>query len=195
MSSPPEDDAPRHIHKADSETRMPVEIERKFLVANDGWRSAVIDSEKLRDGLVGEFDGCKVRVRLSENRASITVKGPRSGPRRTEFEYEIPKTDAEAMLHTVCGERRVEKTRHRVPYAGFTWAVDVYEGNLAGIVVAEIELADEEQAFEKPDWVGTEITNDPRFSKRELFRLCTDAGRPLTVAELLGGAQQKFRMP
>ena len=64
MPSPPEDDAPRHIHKADSGTRMPVEIERKFLVANDGWRSAVIDSEKLRDGLVGEFDGCKVRVRL-----------------------------------------------------------------------------------------------------------------------------------
>ena len=174
---------------------MPVEIERKFLVVNDEWRSAVIDSEKLRDGLVGEFDGCKVRVRLSENRASITVKGPRSGPRRTEFEYEIPKTDAEAMLHTVCGERRVEKTRHRVPYAGFTWAVDVYEGNLAGIVVAEIELADEEQAFEKPDWVGTEITNDPRFSKRELFRRCTDAGRPLTVAELLAATHEKFRMP
>jgi CYTH domain-containing protein len=174
---------------------MPVEIERKALVADEGWRSAVIDSEKLRDGLVGEFDGCKVRVRLSENRASITVKGPRSGPRRTEFEYEIPKTDAEAMLDTVCGERRVEKTRHWVPYAGFTWAVDVYEGNLAGIVVAEIELAGEEQAFEKPDWVGTEITNNPRFSKRELFRLCTDAGRPLTVAELLAGAQEKFRMP
>jgi len=195
MTSAQEDDAPRHIHKAHSGTSMPVEIERKFLVADDGWRSAVIDSEKLRDGLVGEFGGCKVRVRLSENRASITVKGPRSGPRRTEFEYEIPKTDAEAMLDTVCGERRVEKTRHRVLYAGFTWAVDVYEGNLAGIVVAEIELAEEEQAFEKPDWVGTEITDDPRFSKRELFRLCNDAGRPLTIAELLAVTHEKFRMP
>ena len=71
--------------------RMPVEIERKFLVANDGWRSAICDSEKLRDGLIGEFDGYKVRVRLGENRASIAVKGPRFGSRRTEFEYEIPK--------------------------------------------------------------------------------------------------------
>ena len=167
---------------------MPVEIERKFLVANDGWRSAICDSEKLRDGLIGEFDGCKVRVRLGENRASIAVKGPRFGSRRTEFEYEIPKADAEAMLNTLCGERCVEKTRHSVHHAGFIWAVDVYEGQLAGIVLAEIELADEKQAFEKPDWVGTEITNDPRFHKRALFRLCTDAGRPLTVAELLSAA-------
>jgi len=167
---------------------MPVEIERKFLVANDGWRSAISDSEKLRDGLVGEFEGYKVRVRLGENRASIAVKGPRFGSRRTEFEYEIPKADAVAMLNTVCGERCVEKTRHSVPHAGFIWAVDVYEGQLAGIVLAEIELSDEKQAFEKPDWLGTEITNDPRFHKRALFRLCTDAGRPLTVAELLTAA-------
>ena len=90
---------------------MPVEIERKFLVANDGWRSAICDSEKLRDGLIGEFEGCKVRVRLGGNRASIAVKGPRFGSRRTEFEYEIPKADAEAMLNTVCGEPCVEKTR------------------------------------------------------------------------------------
>jgi CYTH domain-containing protein len=164
---------------------MRVEIERKFLVANDAWRSAICDSEKLRDGLIGEFEGCKVRVRLSENGASIAVKGPRFGSRRTEFEYEIPEADAEEMLNTVCGGRHVEKTRHSFPHAGFIWTVDVYEGLLAGIVLAEIELADEEQAFEKPDWVEQEITNDPRFHKRTLFRLCADAGRPLTVTELL----------
>jgi len=67
------------------------------------------------------------------------------------------------MLNTVCGERCVEKTRHSVPHAGFIWAVDVYEGQLATIVLAEIELSDEKQAFEKPDWAGTEITNDPDF--------------------------------
>ena len=167
---------------------MPFEIERKFLVANDEWRSAVVYSEKLRDGLIGEFDGCKVRVRLGENGASIAVKGPRFGPRRTEFGYAIPKTDAEVMLLTVCGERCVEKTRHSISYAGFKWAIDVYEGKLAGIVLAEIELEDEEQAFEKPDWVGPEITDDPRFRKRELFRRCTDAGRPLTLVELLAVA-------
>lgn len=167
---------------------MPVEIERKFLVVNDGWRSAIRESEKLRDGLIGEFDGCKIRVRLGHNRASIAVKGPRIGPRRVEFEYEIPATDALAMLDIACGDRQVEKTRHAIPHAGFTWSVDVYEGQLAGIVVAEIEIADEEQAFEKPDWVGQEITDDPRFHKRTLFRLCKDAGRPLTIAELLAAA-------
>jgi CYTH domain-containing protein len=89
---------------------MPVEIERKSLVANDGWRSAICDSEKLRDGLIGEFDGCKVRVRLGGNRASIAVKGPRFGSHRTEFEYEIPKpgavqSDAQYCLWgTVCRE-------------------------------------------------------------------------------------------
>jgi adenylate cyclase len=126
---------------------MPVEIERKFVVANDGWRSAICDSEKLRDGLIEEFDGCKVRGRLGENRASIAVKGPRFELRRTEFEYEIPEADSEVMLNTVCGELRVEKTRHAIPHAGFIWAVDVYESQLVGIVLCEIELADEKQAF------------------------------------------------
>jgi CYTH domain-containing protein len=164
---------------------MPVEIERKFLVANEGWRTLVIERETLRDGLIGDFDGCKVRVRVGEQKASIAVKGPRNGSRRTEFEYEIPKTDAETMLVLVCGERHVEKIRHKLSHAGNTWIVDVYEGRLAGITVAEIELADEGQVFEKPDWIGTEITDDPRFRKRVLFRLCADAGHPLTVAELL----------
>jgi CYTH domain-containing protein len=169
---------------------MSVEIERKFLVTSDAWRSTVLGSEKLLDGLIGEFDGCKVRVRLGENRASIAIKGPRAGSRRTEFEYDIPPADAEAMLRDLCGERRVEKTRHKMFHAGFEWAVDVYEGKLAGVVVAEIELAKEEQAFEPPAWVGREITEDSRFHKRALFRLCTDNSRPFAVTELLAAAPQ-----
>ncbi len=164
---------------------MTVEIERKFLVANDGWRACVVGSQRLRDGLIGQFDGCKVRVRLGEKMASIAVKSPRSGPRRREFEYDIPPADAEAMLASVCGGRIVEKTRHSIFHAGIAWVVDVYDGNLAGIVLAEAELTDEAQIFAKPDWVGKEITGDPRFHKTTLFRLCSDAGRPLSMAELL----------
>jgi adenylate cyclase len=89
------------------------------------------------------------------------------------------------MLVSLCGRRRVEKIRHKVSYGETAWIVDVYEGKLTGITLAEIELPNEAQDFEKPDWVGREVTDDPRFGKRALFRLCADAGRPLTIDELL----------
>jgi len=150
---------------------MPFEIERKFLVANENWRSAIIGSDKLIDGLISEFNGSKVRVRLGQNKASLTVKGPRSGATRTEFEYDIPKADAVAMLMTVCDQKLFEKTRYAVEHAGFTWSIDVYEGRLAGIIIAEIELEYENQYFEKPDWVGLDVTDDPRFHKRTMGRM------------------------
>src|SRR5271157_357551 len=98
---------------------MPLEIERKFLVANENWRSAVIGSDKLVDGLIGEFNGSKVRVRMGQHKASLAVKSPRSGATRTEFEYEIPMADAMAILKTVSDQQLFEKTRHAVEYAGF----------------------------------------------------------------------------
>lgn len=164
---------------------MHIEIERKFLVINDGWRSAAVAAERLYDGLVAEFDGAKVRVRLGEAKASIAVKTARYGPTRTEFEYEIPTADAKAMLMTVCGDRVIEKTRHTVEHGGFLWVVDVYAGRLAGIVLAEIELEDEDQRFSVPPWVGKEVTGDPRFRKRMIDRMCREAGRPVTISELL----------
>ena len=157
---------------------MPFEIERKFLVANQNWRSAVIGSDKLIDGLISEFSGSKVRVRVGQHKASLTVKGPRSGATRTEFEYDIPKADAMAILMTVCDQKLFEKTRYSVEHAGFIWSIDVYEGRLAGIIIAEIELEYENQYFEKPDWVSLDVTNDPRFHKRTMGRVVRDAGRP-----------------
>jgi adenylate cyclase len=165
---------------------MRIEIERKFLVANDGWRSAVTNVERLRDGLVGESNGAKVRVRLGEKSASLTVKSHRIGMSRSEFEYDIPKADAEAMLTCVCGGRFFEKTRHTVENAGSLWVVDIYEGRLAGIILAEIELDSEHQPIEIPAWAGPEVTNNPRFHKRTIERLCHEEGRPLTISELLG---------
>jgi len=157
---------------------MGFEIERKFLVANDGWRASVTDVEKLRDGLLGELNGAKVRVRVGQNSATLTVKSRRIGMSRSEFEYNIPKADGEAMLMTVCGGRFVEKIRHTVKDAGSLW-VD-------GIVLAEIELGSEHQLFEIPAWAGREVTHDPRFHKRTIERLCHEEGRPLTISELLG---------
>src|SRR6516225_10688065 len=119
---------------------MPTEIERKFLLANDSWRSRVVRRIHIRDGLIASNDGNKARVRIADTDATITVKSRRRGPMRTEFEYAIPYSDALEILQTMCDGRVLEKVRHVVPYAGSMWHVDVYEGILTGVVLAEVEL-------------------------------------------------------
>jgi adenylate cyclase len=148
-----------------TELRMPVEIERKFLLTNDGWRSSVVRSERLRDGLVAATDGRKVRVRLYENRATLTVKSKQEHGRRAEFEYEVPRADAEEMLALYCGTNILEKIRHYVIFAGNTWEIDVYEGLLDGIILAEVELDRIDQELSLPEWVGEEVTGRPEFKK------------------------------
>jgi adenylate cyclase len=164
---------------------MSFEIERKFLVVNDGWRASVIDSDVIRDGVVSEHNGAKVRVRLGRAGAWLTVKSDRSGPIRLEYEYEIPRSDAEEMLDRICDQHVFEKTRHKVEHAGNVWLIDIYDGRLSGIVLAEIELQSEDEYFESPDWIGQEVTYNTRFHKRTIGRLCREAGRPLSVVELL----------
>ena len=153
---------------------MALEIERKFLLANDEWKRQVIKSERLRDGLIGRFGEGKVRVRLTENNAWLTIKGPREGISRSEFEYEIPRADAEHMLRTFCqGDPVLEKVRHTVPFGGLNWTIDVYTGPLNGVVLAEVELEHPDQHLRLPPWVGEEVTNDPRFEKGVLARRAT----------------------
>ncbi|SDE62535.1 CYTH domain-containing protein [Belnapia rosea] len=113
---------------------MAYEIERKFLVASDEWRTVAIGSSRLRDGLIACFGSGKVRVRLDGERGLLTVKGPRADLRRAEYEYEIPTVEAEEMLGTLADGPIVEKTRFQVPHAGMIWEVDVHEGILAGLV-------------------------------------------------------------
>ncbi|MGP0106050.1 CYTH domain-containing protein [Rhodoblastus sp.] len=149
---------------------MNIEIERKFLLRNDGWRDEVVGVERLRDGLLGEFDSGKIRVRLAESAASLAIKSPGSGLARREFEYPIPRADAEFLLATISGELIVEKLRYRVFHGGFEWSVDVYEKQLAGIALAEIELDRADREFPLPGWVGREVTDDPRFHKRNMMR-------------------------
>lgn len=153
-----------------------LEIERKFLVVNDAWRRDALKSEHLRDGLIAHFGEGKVRVRLTDSRASLTIKGPRSGIIRQEFEYEIPRAHAEQMLQTLCLKDPVlEKVRHTVPFGGLTWTVDVYMGPLAGVVFAEVELENPDQPLQLPPWVGEEVTHDLRFRKHALLAVSQDA--------------------
>jgi adenylate cyclase len=144
---------------------MTVEIERKFLVANDGWRNSIVRSVRIRDGLIANNKGHKARVRIANNIATIALKSRRSGPARTEFEYAIPYSDADEMLRTMCDGNVLNKVRHFVSHAGNTWQVDVYEGLLDGVVLAEIELAEADQKLLLPDWIGAEVTTDPRYRK------------------------------
>lgn len=164
---------------------MRLEIERKFLVAGDGWRAAATSIRQLKDGLVGHFARGKVRVRLDGERAWLTVKGARDGIARAEFEYEIPHADGAAMVDQVCTGNVIEKIRYCVPHDGLTWEVDVFQGSLAGMVLAEVELARADQTFSKPAWLGEEVTGDLRFRQSTLLHLCCEAGRPITMDDVL----------
>jgi adenylate cyclase len=145
-----------------------LEIERKFLVLDDSWRAACVLREHLVDGLLATSKGRKVRVRIIGERATICIKSRKTARVRHEFEYAVPLADARQLIENDCGGDVVAKTRHHVPFAGFTWEVDVYEGALAGVVIAEIELASEDVEPPLPPWVGREVTDDPQFRKRAL---------------------------
>lgn len=143
---------------------MGLEIERKFTVIGDAWRRQVARSERLRDGLIARKDGTKVRVRIGESRATLAVKSKRVGRVRAEYEYEIPREDAELMLASYC-DHVLEKTRYFVPHAGFTWEVDVYDGLLEGVILAEVETASFDVHVPLPPWVGEEVSYDTDFHK------------------------------
>jgi CYTH domain-containing protein len=145
-----------------------LEIERKFLVANDEWRSSAVRNVRIRDGLIAVYKDRKVRVRIAGDIATVTVKGPRIGIVRPEFEYEIPIVDAERMLATMCQDDTLEKQRFLVEDAGATWSVDVYDGILRGVIIAEIELKQESQELILPRWIGKEVTGDSFYNKRNM---------------------------
>lgn len=146
---------------------MPLEIERKFLVTSDVWRS-LGTPVRMRQGYLSNDIERTVRVRVSGDRARLTVKGKNTGAVRNEFEYEIPIADAEIMLESMALRPLIEKTRTTVRFGGHVWEVDAFEGDNAGLVVAEIELSDEHEPFEKPEWVGEEVTGRPEYYNSSL---------------------------
>jgi len=144
-----------------------VEIERKFLVSD----TRVLDGDDgvpYRQGYLTTDVDRTVRIRRAGDHAFITVKGRSRGATRAEFEYEIPVADAEAML-ALCLPPLIEKVRHRVAHAGHVWEVDVFGGANEGLVVAEVELPDEDAIVEVPRWVGDEVTADPRYFNANLI--------------------------
>ena len=146
---------------------MGEEIERKFLTTGDGWRETA-EGTQYRQGFLSTEPARTVRIRVAGPRGSITVKGKSVGARRPEFEYEIPLADAERMLDTLCKRPLIEKVRYTLAIGPHTWEIDVFEGDNAGLVVAEIELGSEGEAFDKPEWVGEEVTGDPRYFNSNL---------------------------
>jgi adenylate cyclase len=142
---------------------MPVEIERKFLVRHDGWRSQAGAGRRLCQGYVAHGDDSSVRVRIAGERAFLTIKGTKAGIARPEFEYEIPLGEGQEMLRTFCPAPLLTKTRYRIRHEGVVWEVDEFEGHAQGLVLAEVELAHIDQVVTLPSWVGREVTDDPRY--------------------------------
>ena len=140
---------------------MPTEIERKFLVKSDAWKDGPPGVE-IRQGYLARDKERSVRVRLAGDKAFITVKGAGEGITRSEFEYPVPLEDAREMLG-LCLPALIEKTRYERHHAGHLWEVDEFQGDNAGLVVAEIELDAEDRDFEKPEWAGEEVSDDPRY--------------------------------
>jgi adenylate cyclase len=140
---------------------MPVEIERKFLVASDEWREQAGPGRRFCQGYLAHGQS-SIRVRRADHQAYVTIKGQRDGIARAEYEYEIPVADAEEMLDTLCAKPLLEKTRYRVRHDGLDWEVDVFEHPAGGLVLAEIELQRVDQPVSIPAWAGIEVTDDLR---------------------------------
>lgn len=158
---------------------MAVEIERKFLVTSDAWREAATSVNLFRQGyLSSSGSSATVRVRCLPTRAFLTVKGPRDGFVRAEFEYEIPVADGEELLRTLCDSRRIEKYRHTIEVNGLTWYVDEYLGDHAGLLLAEVELSDPDQPLSLPPWVGEDVTQISEYQNAVLAeRRCSRLSR------------------
>jgi adenylate cyclase len=149
---------------------MSLEIERKFLLSSDTWRLGAHDSERLCQGYLNNETQCSVRVRTSGDQAWLNIKGATIGAQRQEFEYKIPLADAQEMLNTLTLKPIIEKVRHLVNVGRHVWEIDEFEGDNAGLVVAEIELEHPDEAFDKPDWIGEEVTHDVRYYNTSLSR-------------------------
>jgi adenylate cyclase len=148
---------------------MPREIERKFLLKNDSWRSQVHTSRPLLQGYLCGNARASARVRIDGDHANLNVKSATLGVERLEFEYPIPVEHARVLLSELAGEV-IEKTRHELRHDGHLWEIDEFAGENAGLIVAEIELGDANESFGRPDWLGDEVSGHPRYYNTELAR-------------------------
>ena len=146
---------------------MAKEIERKFRVKEGPWRNTT--GRRYRQGYLNSVKERVVRVRTVNDKGYLTIKGLTVGASRLEFEYEIPRKDADRLLE-ICEKPLIEKTRFKVKEGGFVWEIDEFLGDNQGLIVAEVELESEDQDFPKPDWVLEEVTGDPRYFNSNLIK-------------------------
>ncbi len=150
---------------------MAIEIERKFLLANDKWRQPVNGVLPVGvlyiQGYLSRDKNRTVRVRVAGTKGFITIKGKTTGISKPEFEYEIPLDDASKMLN-LCDGQLIKKFRYLIEHKGTTWEVDEFLGDNDGLIVAEVELKSEDQKFSKPNWLGSEVSSDSRYSNSNL---------------------------
>jgi CYTH domain-containing protein len=149
---------------------MPLEIERKFLINKAIWEKL----EKpqgyfMRQGYISTDPSKTIRVRLTDEKAFLTIKGQSVGAVRAEFEYEIPQSDAKQLLDNFA-ESELSKTRYKINFDAKTWEVDEFYGDNEGLIVAEIELDSEDESFEKPIWITDDVTDDKRYFNSNLTK-------------------------
>ena len=149
---------------------MGVEVERKYLVAGDAWRESVTRSTRIVQAYLTDSGPAVVRVRVRGDSAYLTIKGTSNGISRSEFEYEIPVEDALDMLGELATGPVIDKVRHLVPVGDHMWEIDVFAGDNAPLVMAEIELDSPDETFERPDWLGIEVSDDQRYYNVNLAR-------------------------
>ena len=150
---------------------MGKEIERKFLLQSDAWREEVRDSTRLVQGYLLRGEKSAVRVRIKGEMAELNIKHTQDGINRLEYEYEIPIEDAREILEHVAQRPLIDKIRHHVVRGDHLWEIDEFFGANAGLVVAEIELAEADESFEKPSWLGQEVSLDQRYYNSNLSKL------------------------
>lgn len=148
---------------------MGKEIERKFLIAGDEWRK-LAKGTAYRQGYLSTVKERTVRVRTIDDKGYLTIKGITVGASRAEYEYEVPAADANEMLTNLCEKPLVEKNRYKIKQGELTWEIDEFLGDNLGLTVAEIELTDEAQKFDKPSWIGAEVTGDPKYFNSNLTK-------------------------
>lgn len=142
---------------------MPTEIERKYLVTGDSWRQDAGAGVAIVQGYLGSNEKSSIRIRIDGESAHLNIKSRTIGIRRSEFDYPIPVDEATELLQKLCDQPLIKKNRYPVQYQGHLWEVDVFAGDNAGLIVAEIELSAPEQSFKLPAWAGREVSDDPRY--------------------------------
>ena len=147
---------------------MSKEIERKFLVKGNAWRTGAVGAF-YRQGYLASNPGCTVRIRIANASAYLTIKGPIKNITRTEFEYKISRSDAKLMLTELCEKPLIEKTRYIVDFGEMKWEIDEFEGENKGLVLAEIELESENQKIKFPHWIGREVSRESRYHNSNLI--------------------------